>query len=56
MSAGKQDGRISVGLGTVIMQAIASAHGGSVSARNYPSGGGEILIKLRKSFEPAVPA
>jgi signal transduction histidine kinase len=56
MAAGKQDGRISVGLGTVIMQAIAFAHGGAVSARNLPEGGSEIKIKLRKSFEPAVPA
>ncbi|MGZ3721462.1 MAG: HAMP domain-containing sensor histidine kinase [Bdellovibrionales bacterium] len=51
-----QDGRLSVGLGSVIMQAIASAHGGQVTIQNiYDSQGqvkgSELNITIRATTE-----
>lgn len=59
LSSLHESNRISVGLGTVIMQAIANAHGGAISARNLLDQnnqvrGGEIKIVLRKSVDPTV--
>jgi two-component system sensor histidine kinase BaeS len=38
--------RSGAGLGLAIAQAIAQAHGGSIDARNVPSGGAEFAIRL----------
>ena len=40
------DGRRGVGLGLAICQAVATAHGGSISARNRPGGGAEFELRL----------
>ena len=42
----KGTGRLSVGLGSVIMKTIASAHHGQVSVRNRPEGGACVEISL----------
>lgn len=54
LSNTQADLRISVGLGSVIMQAIAAVHGGTVIARNIKNEngdliGGEVLVSLPKS-------
>jgi K+-sensing histidine kinase KdpD len=49
-----QDGRLSVGLGSVIMQAIAVAHGGQISIQNIfdaqgQVSGSELTITVRST-------
>jgi K+-sensing histidine kinase KdpD len=53
-----QSGRLSVGLGSVIMQAIATAHGGQVTIQNVygPEGqvrGSELNITIRSTATPS---
>jgi two-component system sensor histidine kinase KdpD len=40
------DGRRGVGLGLSICQAVATAHGGTIVARNRPAGGAEFELRL----------
>ena len=40
------EGRISVGLGSVIMRAVVQVHGGSLSARNRPGSGAEVEMLI----------
>jgi two-component system sensor histidine kinase KdpD len=40
------DGRRGVGLGLSICQAVATVHGGTISARNRPGGGAEFELRL----------
>ena len=42
-NAAQRDG---AGLGLAIAQAIAEAHGGSISARNVDAGGAEFTVRL----------
>lgn len=50
------DSRRGVGLGLSICQAIVRAHGGTITARNRPSGGAEFFIRLpRGEGAPAIP-
>jgi len=49
---GAPDGRRGVGLGLAICQAIVSAHGGRIAARNRPEGGAEFLITIPMDEPP----
>jgi two-component system sensor histidine kinase KdpD len=51
-STAAPDGRRGVGLGLAICQAIAEAHGGSISAANRPEGGAEFNISLPCTESP----
>ena len=51
-STAAPDGRRGVGLGLAICQAIAEAHGGSISAANRPEGGAEFIISLPCTESP----
>lgn len=45
-AASTPDGRRGMGLGLAICQAVAEAHGGTISARNRTGGGAEFIIAL----------
>jgi two-component system OmpR family sensor kinase len=51
--ARRRHGSVGVGLGLPIVAAIVRAHGGTVTARNEPSGGAVFVVRLPVDRQPA---
>ena len=52
---GRARGDGGAGLGLAIVQAIAVGHGGSATARNRPSGGAAVRLRLPNALSPPTP-